>query len=288
MDGFAVALLGTSAQAEAAVASAGGRIGARMRWGGDVAAATARVLVIEACGVDDAVLDAALPAIAASMRDVAVVATIDAAQIDRVAAALLGPRTTLLCDPTPADRIAALVLAARARGLPGSVREGGDEGERLRALHAEVARIAALLAGLAEEPETAASTVDDRRGSYGAEPAETPIDPAEIRRAIRARRLRAQYFDPRLLEDPGWDMLLDLFASELEGGQVSVSSLCIAAAVAPTTALRWITRLIATGLFVRVADNEDRRRAFLVLAPAASAAMHAYCTAIRRAGLAIA
>ncbi|MGJ3628472.1 hypothetical protein AB5I41_18845 [Sphingomonas sp. MMS24-JH45] len=38
-------------------------------------------------------------------------------------------------------------------------------------------------------------------------------------------------------------MLLDLFAAELERARVSVSSLCIAAAVAPTTALRWIGRM---------------------------------------------
>ena len=58
-------------------------------------------------------------------------------------------------------------------------------------------------------------------------------------------------------------MLLDLYAAELEGAQVSVSSLCIAAAVAPTTALRWIGRMTEAGLFVRQPDPFDRRRAFL-------------------------
>jgi hypothetical protein len=40
-----------------------------------------------------------------------------------------------------------------------------------------------------------------------------------------------------LFADPGWDILLDLYAARQEGKQVSVSSLCIAAAVPPTTAL---------------------------------------------------
>ena len=111
------------------------------------------------------------------------------------------------------------------------------------------------------------------------------VDPAEIRRVIRARRLRAHFFDGRLLEDPGWDMLLDLFAAELERSQVSVSSLCIAAGVAPTTALRWISRMVDAGLLARVADPGDRRRAFLVLGAPASEAMRRYVAAVRRAGL---
>lgn len=60
-------------------------------------------------------------------------------------------------------------------------------------------------------------------------------------------------------------MLLDLYAAHLEGTQVSVSSLCIAAAVAPTTALRWIGKMTEAGLFTRQPDPVDRRRAFMVL-----------------------
>ncbi len=51
----------------------------------------------------------------------------------------------------------------------------------------------------------------------------------DVREVIRARRLRDQFFERGLFEDPAWDMLLDLFAAELEQTQVSVSSLCIAA-----------------------------------------------------------
>ena len=88
-----------------------------------------------------------------------------------------------------------------------------------------------------------------------------------------------------LPEDPAWDMLLDLFAAELEGAEVSVSSLCIAAAVAPTTALRWVGRLTDAGLFERRPDPQDRRRAFMGLSARGSAAMGAYFRALRRAAL---
>jgi DNA-binding MarR family transcriptional regulator len=49
--------------------------------------------------------------------------------------------------------------------------------------------------------------------------------------------------------------------------RVPVSSLCIAADVPPTTALRWLKTLVQQGLFVRRADPHDGRRVFVELAP---------------------
>jgi hypothetical protein len=286
--GFVVALVGASADGEEAIALAGGRIGERIGWDG-VPGEAATVLVVEAEGVADAVLADALPGLAAiaDARGLAVVATIAVDQIDLVAAELLGARVILLCAPTLAERVAAVAVAAGIGDTPGFVRE--DERERLRRMNEEVARIAGLLARLVEAPDAGDGAVEDRRLGYSvaAAQAQAPVAAADVRRTIRARRMRAQYFDARLVEDPGWDMLLDLFASELERGQVSVSSLCIAAAVAPTTALRWISRMVAAGLFARMPDAGDKRRAFLVLTPAASAAMHGYADAVRRGGLPI-
>ena len=68
----------------------------------------------------------------------------------------------------------------------------------------------------------------------------------------------------------------------------TMNSLCIAAAVAPTTALRWINKLIAVGLFERRPDSLDRRRAFVALTARASAGLGDYLAALRRAGLSIA
>ena len=104
--------------------------------------------------------------------------------------------------------------------------------------------------------------------------------------AIRiARRMRAQFFADELFADPAWDMLLDLYAAQLEDRRVSVSSLCIAAAVPPTTALRWIGTLHDAGLFERRADPSDRRRVYVALSTKGLRAMREYVTAIRRAGL---
>jgi len=62
----------------------------------------------------------------------------------------------------------------------------------------------------------------------------------QVRAVIRARRARAQFFEATLFADPAWDMLLELFASELGTERMSVTALCAGAAVPPTTALRWI------------------------------------------------
>ena len=70
-----------------------------------------------------------------------------------------------------------------------------------------------------------------------------------------------------------WDILLDLTAARAEGRRVSVTSLCIAAEVPATTALRWIKTMTDAGLFLREADPDDGRRIFIALAEGAFDAM---------------
>ena len=103
-----------------------------------------------------------------------------------------------------------------------------------------------------------------------------------MRSIIRARRLRDQFFRGGLFADPAWDMLLDLFAARLEGTRVAVSSLCIAAAVPATTALRWIKALTDRGLFVRSADPQDGRRVYIALSDEVARSLTAYLRAVQR------
>lgn len=97
-----------------------------------------------------------------------------------------------------------------------------------------------------------------------------------IRSVIRARRLRGNYFNDDLFADPAWDMMLDLLAARMEGRQVSVSSLCVASAVPPTTALRWITLLCAKAILVRASDPADARRTLITLSDDAAGRLSAY------------
>lgn len=260
---------------------------------------TIDLLMIDANGVPDTVLEPALPIIEDVAHDTGarIVVVLDVGQINLIARHLFGRQVQLLCAPTVTELVAALSIAAAIR-LDGQVNEGRDaEAARLRRLNEEVARIAETLARLTRgdtpPPERPALGVGDRTLGYGAPPsderaADLTVTPHDLRQAIRARRLRTQFFDQGLFEDPAWDMLLDLYAAEMERAQVSVSSLCIAAAVAPTTALRWIAKMSEAGLFERHPDPFDRRRAFMALSDKASDGMRAYCAATRRAGLGIA
>lgn len=287
---FAAVVIGDAARGgEEAVALAGGRVVARVGWSEALDPALldsrAAVLLAKLEGVADEVLDAVLPRVASA--GLSVVATLTLAQVDLAFGVL--PDAELLVAPTMLERVAALAVAAGRPGRsPGLVREG-EEAEPWRG---QVARIAEQLARIARD-EPVSGAVADRRTGYGAEPGDEPVDPAAIRRTIRARRLRNGFLGGGdagggLFEDPAWDMLLDLFAAGLEGGRVSVSSLCIAAAVAPTTALRWIGRLSDAGLLAREADPGDRRRAFVALSERAQAGMAGYVAAVQRAGLPIA
>lgn len=247
----------------------------------------ADLLLVEAAGVAIDTLDAALPILAArAERDRAqLVVSFGIDAIDVVTLHLLGGPATLLCEARAEERVAAIVLGG---GAAGGLHAPERDAERLRRLNEEVARIAEALAKLARDGDVG-DGVRDRTDDFAAPDAGDgpvpPVSAATVRGAIRARRLRDQFFASDLFADPAWDMLLDLFAARLEGGHVSVSSLCIASAVPPTTALRWITTLTDAGLVARQEDPADKRRAFIVLTARGTAGMQGYAEAVARAGL---
>ena len=105
-------------------------------------------------------------------------------------------------------------------------------------------------------------------------------DGAVIRKLIRQRQARSQFFDAELFADPAWDILLDLAAARAERRMVCVTSLCIAAGVPATTALRWISQMVDADLLVRIPDPHDRRRAHIALADTTADAMARYFAAI--------
>ena len=103
---------------------------------------------------------------------------------------------------------------------------------------------------------------------------DVPID--AVSQVIKARRERGRHFDGGLFADPAWDILLDLYHAQLRQRRATVTSLCEAAAVPTTTALRWIKNLLGAGLIRRHNDPCDRRRVFVELSPSASEAMRTY------------
>ncbi|MAX00736.1 MAG: hypothetical protein CMN72_14060 [Sphingomonas sp.] len=249
------------------------------------------ILLIDAEGVDSATLDTALDATVRCAEETGaqIVAAFTPDQIDIIAARLLGGHVHLLCEPTLPELVSALAVAGRRMVVAFHDATRDSESDRLARLNEEVARIAETLSRLTRMAPDGGGNVGDRTASYHAPPVQKPlhepeVDAARVRDLIRARRLRERFFTDELFADPAWDMLLDLFAAELEGNQVSVSSLCIAAAVPPTTALRWISNLTDAGLLRREADPLDRRRVFLALTPKATRAMRDYFAALGSLG----
>jgi hypothetical protein len=230
---------------------------------------------------DEHGLAAALNALerAAAERGCEAIVAAPATLLDVVTGSLGAGRIEYLIEAPQRERALALALAVRpAEPVLNDVAKG-QATAKLQQLSEEVGRIASILAALSEDEAAAAAVAGVQTGEMGAD--ET-IEAAQIRSIIRGRRLRDHFFKPDLFADPAWDMLLDLMAARLEKQRVAVSSLCIAAAVPPTTALRWIKSLCDQGVFVRVADPEDGRRVFIELADQSAVAMANYFKAAQR------
>jgi hypothetical protein len=193
-----------------------------------------------------------------------------------------------------ADDVEAMPILAGAFGRGDMDRlHDRDHEVEFRSLHRisdELAEFARKLARMAE-PEN--DNFTDRSISFRAAPlggfqgfpgeplvADDAPMTLSLRELIKLRRLRERFFPPDLFADPAWDILLDLKAAAQEGQLVSVSSLCIAAAVPPTTALRWISAMTESGMLLRRQDPADARRVFIALSPETSAKMDDYIVAV--------
>lgn len=228
--------------------------------------------------------------IARSGARLVVSTTIDA--LEDVFACLDQSAPRILVAPTRGERVVALGQElgdiARVR-----VREHTDPDQ------VSLLRLAEQVAEIARKLDTLAPAADIRRGdvlrfespkpTYSGEGRDDDgnarlgrggkpslPDPRLVRQIIRHRQARAKFFDGDLFADPAWDILLDLTAARAEHKRVSVTSLCIASGVPPTTALRWISQMTEMGLLERVEDEQDKRRAFIALTDGAAEAMARY------------
>lgn len=202
--------------------------------------------------------------------------------VDEVLCDLSGA-VELLVNADEVERVATLSLAC-SHASNSRVLEMSSEASaaRLRQLSEEVSRIAAALSRLStvsNGPPLSPATMAPPKGDLPSVSAEG------LRALIKARRLRASYLPADLFADPAWDMLLDLLQAEIVQHRVPVSSLCIAAAVPATTALRWIKTMTDRGLLLRRNDPHDGRRVFIEMAPTTSAAIRRY---FQEAGMAAA
>ena len=279
------------------------QVGARVLFSGSAAAASERlndyppgdVVLVDIAHGTDAAMQVMLDRLDALARHEQTPMLINVAPecLDDVAARMTAPSVTIMSQATRSDWIASLAITGR----PGALifhDIAVDDTLRLQRFADEVQRIARTLADMVGNDPPGMRAGNDGLIGFRADPIGFSPQPAgsvtanEVRAMIRARRTRDRFFRSDLFADPAWDMLLDLLAARLEHMRVAVSSLCIAAAVPPTTALRWIKTLSDAGMFVRVADPRDGRRVFIALSDATAAAMTNCLAAMKgQGGLAI-
>ncbi len=218
----------------------------------------------------------------------------DLERIDELYGQLPEDLTQFVIGEDPAALLLAFTVAKRTRTMGTLFDHRKDQNSpALSKISAELAEFARALSRIAEAEDNgdigADYLADKPRGyvppsgvitqpftSVAASAAEASLDPHSIRSLIRVRRLRDRFFQEELFADPAWDILLDLMASRLEGTKVSVSSLCIAAAVPATTALRWIKSMTDEGYLERRADPTDARRVYIHLSDATAQKMAQY------------
>jgi DNA-binding MarR family transcriptional regulator len=278
----AVLLFGDDPARRAALAEGVQAAGGRVVTQGSIDDAAARIpmqasaagVIVDVRSDGGAVLDRLLERLHVAGEvsgRMAAIVIIPVALIDVVTARLAGSGTEILVDPGNAE-IGAAVAQLVAPPSPW-VAEGAEaSNRRLAELSEEVGRIARTLAQLSG---------DDTPRTVMPSPARAEDGPM-LRAFIRLRRMRGQHFLPALFADPAWDILLDLAAARIEGRVVAVSSLCIAAAVPATTALRWITHMTEQALLVRKPDPADGRRVFIALSDEAAAGIDGYLAAARK------
>ncbi|WP_255547890.1 MarR family transcriptional regulator [Erythrobacter ani] len=226
--------------------------------------------------------------IARSGAELIVVTSLEA--LDDIFAVLDQSRPQILVEPSRAERVVA--VGRTLANVSGSRAREMSEEDRMALL-----RLSQQVDGIAQEldrislsdapkPQRLSDYKREFRGAgeplpgdkgLGARSAYPPLpDPRMVRQMLAARQARARFFDGELFADPAWDMLLDLTAAHAEHKRVSVTSLCIAAGVPATTALRWVKQMVESGIFERVADRSDKRRAFIALSERSVEAMARY------------
>lgn len=151
-------------------------------------------------------------------------------------------------------------------------RKSGPLPERTRSLQDVSLRLAILAAELN-------SVV--REPAPRSAPSEMGSDLLAKAKAIYdSRRRRAEFFNDQYFGEPAWDMLLDLFISFQAGREVDVTSISIASAAPPTTALRWLGILEAAGMVLRRDSGNDKRRTYIELSDQGLIAMKSYLSAV--------
>lgn len=188
------------------------------------------------------------------------------ASLDLAVSALRFDAVDFLSKPVGRQEI----IDAIARAEESVARQVANQSIDLAPVSGQLEHLSALVAQLK-------SNVREVESSRSPEAA---VNAAYVQGLIKSRRLREKFFSAEMFSDPAWDILLDLAAGDLAGKTTSVSSLCLAAAVPGTTALRWIKSMTEAGMLEREADAHDGRRVLVRMAPQTRELMMKYLNTV--------
>ncbi len=205
------------------------------------------------------------------------------ADTDTVIEALRFDAVDFIRKPIDSDKLRAAVNKARERILThrAEVRKQSAIVSDLRAFKEQADKVSELLAEFPRSLPLGDEKTGRPTGATGAAGGSA----SEIWRTMlgKLQHLRqAQHAlgDEHLSENASLDMLLDLMSAELADEYVTVTSLCAAAGVSQTTALRRLEDLEEAELLVRKPDSEDRRRIFVELTNGGRKRVVAYLSSI--------
>jgi DNA-binding MarR family transcriptional regulator len=88
---------------------------------------------------------------------------------------------------------------------------------------------------------------------------------AKVQSTLKHRARRLEYLRSELLNDPAWDILLELYAFELLQHRVTLPELTERISIPISTSLRWVKMLEAENLAARTVDPDDSTRVTVAL-----------------------
>ena len=127
------------------------------------------------------------------------------------------------------------------------------------------------------------SQIEDDEQAVGWRGPSALILPQHLEEALKiqtARGRRAEFFDPYIFGEPGWDILLALYVAHARGYRMKVSDACFEARVPPTTALRWLEHVEKVGLVDRRENALDGRSSLVQLTSEGIRQMDEYISAV--------
>ena len=93
---------------------------------------------------------------------------------------------------------------------------------------------------------------------------------------LHVRKIREKYFGKKIFGEPAWDILLELYVSELQDKKISTSNLILSSSYSSSTAMRWIKNLEENSMIFKSPSKIDGRVQYQRISKAAFDQMTSY------------